>query len=150
MSKNMVLQGTKTLPWYYYSKLFRKKHVFKVLFFLFSIVIYHSSWQNSFVISRFFKENHGIILVNAQTKCVRNTIGRETGTEKERGRACVCVCVFVLHVCSGPEEKLSKEDSPEPIEYWCSTHSCNTQLLSLPLSLYSTFKSLIIYWYHAV
>lgn len=34
---------------------------------------------------------------------------------KERERAGVCVCVTC--VCSGPEEKLSKEDSPEPIEY---------------------------------
>lgn len=37
--------------------------------------------------------------------------------ERERMSRCVCVCVCVTCVCSGPEEKLSKEDSPEPIEY---------------------------------
>jgi len=46
-------------------------------------------------------------------------------------------------VCSGPEEKFLKEDSPESTEYWCSTPLCNTWLLSLPFFPYTTFKSRI-------
>lgn len=45
-----------------------------------------------------------------------NEVGVES-TDMREGDEQVCMCVCVTCVCSGPEEKLSEEYSPEPIEY---------------------------------